>query len=438
MFGWDVGQCRSNTEESHPTEQQIGDTLRLAVEAVIDSLWDWNILTGKVYYSPQMGAILGVELSEATGRYEFWESRLHPDDKPAVLEHLRAHLAGDIPHFQIEHRLRVRSGQWKWVLSRGRVVHRTQDGSPRRMIGTMTDIDDRRQMQDCLQRAKDAAKAANHLKSEFLANLSHEIRTPMTAILGFSELLMMPNLPHKDQREFLSAIRRNGQTLLELISSILDLSRIETGTVILEKTDYRLRQMIDEVISVLRSRAEEKGLRLEAHFEHPLPETIHTDPMRLRQILLNLVGNAVKFTRRGAVRIVVRCLYENGAVARIQFVLRDTGIGIPPDKIDDIFQPFTQVDGSAARRYGGAGLGLAISKRLAGMLGADLAVTSELGTGSTFTLTLDAGSLEGPKLPEPTEAEDALPKEHPPAPHDRLFPPPNGREAPVPAGRIPR
>jgi signal transduction histidine kinase/CheY-like chemotaxis protein/HPt (histidine-containing phosphotransfer) domain-containing protein len=270
-----------------------------------------------------------------------------------------------------------------------------------------------------LKRAKEAAEAANRAKSEFLANMSHEIRTPMTAILGFTDLLMTPDLPQSEQREFLETIRRNGTALLDLINDILDLSRIEAEKLTFEKTDYPLRQIVDDVMSLMRVRAEEKRLRLHVDYDFPLPQTIRTDPVRLRQILVNLVDNAVKFTDRGEVCLSVRCLDEGGGARRMQFVVSDTGTGIPPNMVEHLFQPFVQADASVARRHGGSGLGLAISKRLANALGGDIVVRSESGIGSTFTLTIDAGSVEGvPVLQGPTApsapGEGTLPKvDHP-------------------------
>ncbi|MGA2068956.1 MAG: PAS domain-containing protein [Thermoguttaceae bacterium] len=286
------------------------------------------------------------------------------------------------------------------------------DGAAKGFVELVEDITQRKQAEELQQRAKEAAEAASRAKSEFLANMSHEIRTPMTAILGFSDLLAAPNLSCQEQREFLAGIQSNGKALLELIGDILDLSRIEAGRLTLEMTDCPLQQVIDDVLPVVQVRAEQKGLALKVDYAFPLPETIHTDPARLRQVLINLLGNAAKFTEHGAIRVAVRCTRETGGRGRMEFAVSDTGIGIPADKIGELFQPFTQADSSASRRYGGTGLGLAISRRLARALGGDVEVTSRLGEGSTFTLTIDAGSLEGVRIlqapPVPATAEEDL------------------------------
>ncbi len=300
------------------------------------------------------------------------------------------------------------------------------DGVATGFIELVEDISQRKQTEEFLKRAKEAAEAANRAKSEFLANMSHEIRTPMTAILGFSDLLASPNLPCEEQREFLAGIQRNGRALLELISDILDLSRIEADRLTLDRIDYPLQKMIDDALSVVQVRSEQKGLALEVDYAFPLPETIHTDPVRLRQVLTNLTANAVKFTECGAVRIAVRCIQETDRPARIEFAISDTGVGIPADRVGELFNPFTQVDGSLTRRYGGTGLGLAISRRLAKALGGDVEVVSRFGEGSTFTLTIDAGPLEGVRMLQSPQAssaakEDLSSTEHDVPLHGRLL-----------------
>jgi PAS domain S-box-containing protein len=284
-----------------------------------------------------------------------------------------------------------------------------EKGIPLFMAGTAVDITERKQTMEALRRAKDdleranadlehaaaranelaaQAQAANVAKSEFLANMSHEIRTPMTAILGFSDLLMASNLSLHEQQEYLLGIQRNGQALLELLNDILDISKIEAGKLGVEPRNCAIRQVVDDTLSIVKVRAEQKGLTLDVKYAEPLPKTIITDPARLRQILVNLAGNAIKFTKHGGVQIMVRCQTQETCSARIQFVISDTGIGIPPEKLDDVFRPFTQIDSLLTRRHGGAGLGLAISKRLANALGGDIDVTSQIDKGSVFIFTV--------------------------------------------------
>jgi signal transduction histidine kinase/ActR/RegA family two-component response regulator len=274
-----------------------------------------------------------------------------------------------------------------------------------------------------LSRAKADALAAAQAKGKFLANMSHEIRTPMTAILGFAEVL------HEDisccaecpqhatcelrvaNKERVRTITRNGQHLLQLINDILDLSKIEAGKLNVEHLSCSPVRVVSDVADLMRVRADAKGLKLKVEFRGPIPETIKSDPTRLRQILVNLVGNAIKFTRAGSVRLVTTLVDEGADAPRMRFEVIDTGIGIAPEQVAALFQPFTQADSSTTRKFGGTGLGLAISKRLAEKLGGSLTVESSPGRGSTFRLVIAAGSLEGVKMiqdpqPEAVAAQD--------------------------------
>jgi len=242
--------------------------------------------------------------------------------------------------------------------------------------------------------ARRAAQEASRLKSEFLAHTSHEIRTPMTALVGYTELLGDPDLSPAERAEGLATIRRNGEHLMTIVNDILDLSKIESGRMTIERMACSPFALVAEVAAVLRPRAAHDGLDVEVGYRSPLPETIETDPTRLRQILLNLVGNAIKFTPRGSVRLEVGPVEDT----RLCFEVIDTGIGLDAEQQARLFTAFSQADASTTRRFGGTGLGLAISKRLAGMLGGDLRVRSLPGEGSTFTLTIDVGSLAGVRL----------------------------------------
>ncbi len=258
-----------------------------------------------------------------------------------------------------------------------------------------------------LQGALRAAEGAALAKSEFLANMSHEIRTPMTAILGYAELLQTSDASTIDRDDYLRTIRRNGDHLLNIINDILDLSKIEAGKMTVELARCHVCQLVAEVASTLRVRATGKGIKLLVEHVFPLPQTIESDPLRLRQIVVNLVGNALKFTETGAVRIRVRCQSLDQGSPRIMLDVIDSGIGLSAPQIASLFTAFSQADGSTTRKYGGTGLGLAISKRLAEILGGDITVSSEPGVGSVFSVVLPTGSLVG--VPILTDASSAAP-----------------------------
>jgi len=324
------------------------------------------------------------------------------------------------------------------------LAHKTPSGEVEVFSTISRDISERKQVEDAIRQAKAQAEQANAAKSQFLANMSHEIRTPMTAILGFAELIghsiegcvTCPDLqtcPTRAQnKESIRVIRRNGEHLLDLINDILDLSKVEAGRMEVERVPCSPVQIVEEAVSLMRASAIEKGLTLDARYEFPLPETILSDPVRVRQVLINLVGNAVKFCSKGGVEVAVRFMTDAGArasqrsaasqsstgQASVAFDVKDTGIGMTPDEIGRLFQPFAQADSSMMRQHGGTGLGLAISKHLAEALGGDIHVVSRPGEGSTFTLTVEA------ELPEPVRMLNDLSEAAARASHQSQLPPP--------------
>ncbi|MEE9405496.1 MAG: ATP-binding protein [Algisphaera sp.] len=250
-----------------------------------------------------------------------------------------------------------------------------------------------------LETATHEAQAANRSKSAFLANMSHEIRTPMTAILGYSDLLLDHRQAEEERIDCVQTIHRNGQHLLAIINDVLDISKIEAGAMTVERIPTSIIQLVADVASITRIRALDKGIGYHVTFEGPVPETVYTDPTRLRQILINLVGNAIKFTHSGAVTLTFRFNPANENTSdQLHFDVRDTGVGIPPNTLGNLFKPFTQSDESTTRRFGGTGLGLAISRQLSHLLGGDITVQSEPGLGSRFTVVVDAGDLTGIEL----------------------------------------
>jgi PAS domain S-box-containing protein len=265
------------------------------------------------------------------------------------------------------------------------------DGEPDKFIEVVEDITNQKNIERELRQAKQSAEAAKLAKGEFLASMSHKIRTPMTAILGFADVLL-DTTKDRDAIEAAQTIQRNGTHLLDILNDILNVSTIEAGKVQVNLEICSLRGIVLDVMSTMQVRADAKGLRLIAECEGDVPETIHTDVARLRQILVNLVGNALKFTEIGGVRISVRV--EGEGDQRLTLDVIDTGSGMTPDQINRLFSPFAQVDASTSRQFGGMGLGLAVSKRLSQMLGGDITVTSTLGVGSTFSVTVAIGKNE--------------------------------------------
>ncbi len=273
--------------------------------------------------------------------------------------------------------------------------------------GVMVSLDDVTLLEEKeieLMKSKKEAETANQAKSEFLANMSHEIRSPMNAILGFTELLRRGQAKSEDEhRKHLDIVHASGTHLLGLINDILDLSKVEAGRLEVESIPCTPYQIAHEVVQAQGVKAAEKGIDIGLACASSIPESMNTDPARLRQILANLVGNAIKFTESGSVEVSLRFL-SSRPVAQLQFEVRDSGIGIASDKLASVFEPFTQAEGSITRRFGGTGLGLTISRSFAHAMGGDIAVSSQPGVGSTFTLTLPVGPIEHVRLLPPDEA----------------------------------
>jgi two-component system sensor histidine kinase/response regulator len=315
---------------------------------------------------------------------------IHPDEVPAFLKFYSSHYArGESPPVGFERRYQRKDGSTVWV-EVFPSFQRDASGRPTYTIAAIQDISERKRLEGELRRAKEVAEAANRAKDEFLANVSHEIRTPMNAILGMAELTLDTMLTD-EQRSNLNIVLTSAESLLTLINDLLDFSKIEAGRLEMEEVDFSLRTVLNQTLRALALRAHKKGMELACQVEQDVPDGLVGDGNRLRQVLLNLIGNAIKFTDAGEAIVRVRAHETNHLSVLIDFEIADTGIGIAPEKQRTIFLPFEQGDSSTTRRYGGTGLGLTISSRLVEMMGGKITVESELGRGSTFRFSARFG-----------------------------------------------
>jgi PAS domain S-box-containing protein len=529
----------SDLRARRAADQALRDTkerLAFALEGAQEGLWDWQIQTGEVYFSPRMETMLGYRPGDWRPHVDTWKSLVHPDDLPNVLKRLDDHVSGRVHFYHVEHRMLHKDGHWVWVKDSGCVVERDKQGRPLRAVGTHVNISEIKQIEqalrvsqsslaeaqriaklgswelnlrtdelvwsdevyrifeidkasfqatceaflDCIHpedrervsrafieslsqnkpydiihrlnlpqgrikyvhelsetqcdgegtpiyargtvqditdrylaeleliQAKEQAEAATRAKSDFLATMSHEIRTPMNGVIGMAELLAETDLDY-EQRDGVEVIRSSGQLLLEIINDILDFSKLEANQVILESLEFDLEALCFQVLEMFVPEADEKGLELLFDFSPDCPRRFRGDPTRLRQVLLNLVGNALKFTETGFVRFTVSPAGEIADRVTLILSIEDTGIGIEADQYECLFQAFVQADQATTRKYGGTGLGLSISRKLVELMDGEIAVESKPGKGTIFRICLElpvipsleefqAGEMNGVRL----------------------------------------
>ncbi len=401
---------RARIEDSR---RESEDRFRLVADATPALLYVEDAEGGGVFYNRTWLDFRGRSAEAEAGLG--WMNGLHPDDLDRVrAEHVRLVAARE--RYQIEYRLLRHDGEYRWMLDTGLPRH-TPGGAFAGFAGSLVDITERKLQEQEISRARDAALEASRLKGQFLANMSHEIRTPMNGIVGMSGLLLDTRLS-PEQREIAEIVQKSAESLLAVINDILDFSRIESGKLRLDAVEFDLRTLVEDSLALLAERAFDKRLELVCDFPASIPVLLRGDPGRLRQVLVNLAGNAIKFTERGEVVVKVEPVEDRDTSFSFRLSVSDTGVGIEPEAQGRLFQPFVQADGSTTRRFGGTGLGLAISRELVELMGGRIGLSSEPGRGSTFHVELSLPKiLPGLALPAevapPADAPVLVVDDHP-------------------------
>ncbi len=393
------------------TDRHLAEKRERELDSIIskagEGFWDWNITTNELRHNDQWHEILAYDPSHLKGTLEDFESCLLDEEKQRIHAAIEACLNQNQP-YRIEHRMRRRDGQIIWVLDRGHIIERDENGRPTRMAGVLSDISERKAAEMSLRTAKEAAEGAVRTKSLFVANMSHEIRTPLNGVLGMIQLLEDSPMD-EEQREFLAIAHRSANALLATVNDILDFSRVDAGEMRLESAPFSLFDVAEDVIEVALMSASGKGLELAWEAAPNVPEFVLGDVLRFRQVLTNLVGNAIKFTDEGCVSMRFEVQHQgSGDTAHLRVYITDTGIGIAPHVQQQLFQPFMQADSSVNRRFGGTGLGLSICKRLIELMGGAIGVNSVQGVGSTFWVRIPVQPVPAAATVTPQEPATIL------------------------------
>ncbi|MFL6798713.1 MAG: PAS domain S-box protein [Xanthobacteraceae bacterium] len=387
IWGWfgtntDVTEQRRTEEALREAEERY----RLAARATNDAIWDWDLLADRIQWNEAVQSLFGYGEDHAETPGDWWKNQIHSEDRARVVAGISAIVDGAGTHWSEEYRFRKADGRYATVLDRGFLL-RDERQRPLRMIGAMQDITDRKRFEHELAAAKEAAEEANRAKSQFIANMSHELRTPLTAVIGYSEMLEeeAEDLGQATMLEDLRKIESNARHLLSLINDVLDISKIEAGKMEVHLDRFDVADLIEDVANTVQALLAKKNNELIIEKGGELG-AMHSDVVKLRQCLFNLLSNAAKFTQDGRITLSARRTADSEP--QLIFQVKDTGIGMTAELLGRLFQRFSQADASTTRKFGGTGLGLALTRALCRTLGGDISVESEAGRGSTFTIRL--------------------------------------------------
>ena len=436
----EIGQLDSALTRTLATNATLNERSTLAARAFGFGIWDWDVTRNQMFWDDRMYELYGVRRQEQPAAYEVWRNALLPVDQARSESAIQEALNGGAP-FHTEFSIRRQDGQRRTIQAAA-IVLRDAPGAPQRMVGINFDITERKtaeaelvetnsQLKLAIYRANElaaTAELATIAKAHFLSNMSHEIRTPMNGVIGMLSLLLDTPLS-AEQRKFATIATASGETLLTLINDILELSKIEAGRLPIESIDLDLNQLLAGLMPLFEFRAHEKQLALTQEMLPTVPTLLQGDPLRLRQVITNLITNALKFTDKGEVKLAITAPRITPIEVVLRFTVTDTGQGIAPDKLGLLFSKFSQVDASSTRKYGGTGLGLAICKQLAGLMGGEVGVSSQVGQGSEFWFTARLGR-QPPQARQPAQ-ETPSPSLAAAAAHGRPRPPTTSAPSPA-------